>query len=111
MIYVALFQSLIPAALLAWLRLFPMRNLWTYMVQALCVGLVLGAFALVGLWILPPWWAPYLFGAVFVLIVAIQRLRLFSRPEKQSESRVSLAALGAAALLAAYAVYLGGGVH
>ena len=107
MIYVALFQTLVPAALLAWLSLFPMRNRWTYLVQMLCVGLALSAFALVGLWMLPPWWAPYLFGAVFVLIVAIQCLRPFSRPQKQSESRSNLIALGAAALFAAYASYLG----
>ena len=106
-IYVALFQTLVPAALLAWLSLFPMRNRWTYLVQMLCVGLALSAFALVGLWMLPPWWAPYLFGAVFVLIVAIQCLRPFSRPQKQSESRSNLIALGAAALFAAYASYLG----
>ena len=108
MIYIALFQTLVPAALLAWLSLFPMRNRLTYLVQILCVGLVLFAFALAGLWMLPPWWAPYLFGAVFVLFVASQRFRPFSRPGNQSESRGNLVALGLAALLAAYAVYLGG---
>jgi Peptidase family M23 len=106
-IYLALFQTLVPAALLAWLSLFPMRNRWAYMVQMLCVGLVLAAFALVGLWMLPPWWVPYLFGAVFVLIVAGQRLRSMSGAGRQSESRSNLLALGAAALIAAYATYLG----
>jgi Peptidase family M23 len=107
MIYVALFQTLVPVALLAWLNLFPMRSRWTYMVQILCVGLVLVAFALAGLWMLPPWWVPYLFGALFVFIVAGQRLGPFSKPEMHSESWISLLGLGAAALLAAYAVYLG----
>ncbi len=107
MIYVALFQSLVPAALLAWLSLFPMRNRWAYSVQTLCVGLVLGAVALVGLWMLPPWWVPYLFGALFVLIVASQRLRPPSRMGEQPESWINLAVLGAVALLATYAGYLG----
>jgi Peptidase family M23 len=106
-IYLALFQTLVPAALLAWLSLFPMRNRWTYMVQVLCVGLMLAAFAIVGLWMLPPWWVPYLFGALFVLIVASQLLRSFSGPGQEPESRISLGALGAVALFAAYAAYLG----
>lgn len=107
MIYVALFQTLVPLVLLAWLGFFPMRNRWPYLVQMLCVGLVLAVFALVGLWMLPPWWVPYLFGAIFVLIVASQRLRSVPGPGKQSESWISLGALGAAALFAAYAGYLG----
>jgi Peptidase family M23 len=107
MIYVALFQTLVPAALLAWLAFFPMRRRWTYMVQMLCVGLVLFTFALLGVWMLPPWWVPYLFGALFVLIAAGQRLGPFSKPETRSEGWISLIALGATALLAVYAVYLG----
>jgi Peptidase family M23 len=106
-IYLAIFQTLVPAALLAWLSLFPMRSRWTYVVQMLSVGLVLVAFALVGLWMLPPLWVPYLFGGLFVLIVASQRLGPFSKPGKQLESSINLGVLGAVALLAAYAGYLG----
>jgi Peptidase family M23 len=106
-IYLALFQTLVPAALLAWLAFFPMRRRWTYMVQMLCVGMVLFTFALLGLWMLPPWWVPYLFGALFVHILAGQRLGPFSKPETRSDGWISLMALGATALLAVYAVYLG----
>jgi hypothetical protein len=109
MIFVALVQTLVPAALLAWLGLFPMRRRWAHLVQILCVGLVLIAFALLGLWMLPPWWAPYLFGALFALIVARQFLRPSSGTGDQSDGWVKFAALGAVALLAAYSSYLGVG--
>jgi Peptidase family M23 len=106
-IYVALFQTFVPAALLAWLSLFPMKNRWTYMIQMLCIGIVLLTFAIIGLWMLPPWWVPYLFGALFVLIFASQRFRSLSGPAKHSESRINLSALGLVALFAACAGYLG----
>jgi hypothetical protein len=106
MIYVALIQTLVPALLLAWLGLFPMRNRWAHAVQILCVALVLFAFALLGLWMLPPWWAPYLFGAIFILIVAGQLLRPTLKTERQSDAWANFVVLGAVVLLAAYANYL-----
>lgn len=106
-INIALFQSLVPAALLAWLVFFPMKNRWTYSVQILCVGLLLIAFAIVGMWILPPWWVPYLFGIVFVLIVSSRSLRRISRSEKRVDTSMNLLALGTVALFAAYTTVLG----
>ena len=104
--YIALFQTLVPVALLAWLTFFPMRNRRSYGVQILCAGLLLFAFAIAGIWMLPPWWVPYLFGIVFVFTVARRWHRLFSRSQKRPESWTNRLALGAAALFAAYAGFL-----
>lgn len=62
-------QTLLPLVLLGWLGFRPLADRTLYLVQAMGVGVALLAMARVGMWIMPPWWAPWLFGAVWVGMV------------------------------------------
>ena len=63
-----LIQIALPVALLLWLALRPVRNPLAYTLQFISVGLLLAAIGLVGMWMMIPWWTPYLYGLAFILI-------------------------------------------
>lgn len=67
-------QLIVPLALIAWLALAPPSNrasLWT---QIAATALALLAIALAGIWLFPPGWVIWLYGALFVL-AAVKALR------------------------------------
>ncbi|MDO9477343.1 MAG: M23 family metallopeptidase [Pseudohongiella sp.] len=66
---VQLGQLIIPVVLLLWLALMPAGGRMGLVLQSLSAAAMLWALALIGLWTLPPWWLPYLFGLCFVVIV------------------------------------------
>jgi hypothetical protein len=68
-------QLLLPLALLAWLAFAPAGSLLAWVLQALGVGTFLVALGLVGLWTLPPWWTPWLYGALWCAAVIATLLR------------------------------------
>lgn len=78
-IAVSLQQALIPVVLLVWMVLRPLPGRWLFLFQAAGVGVALLAIAKVGMWIFPPWWTPWLFGAAWGVAVA-WRLRRMRTP-------------------------------
>lgn len=55
-------QLAVPVALIGWMALAPPRNLAGFCMQVIASAAALGALALLGIWLLPPWWAPWAFG-------------------------------------------------
>lgn len=68
-------QLVVPLALLCWLVLLPLRSMLGLALQSASTALVLFAAAITGVWLFPPWWAPYAYGVLLLiaLIVAYQR--------------------------------------
>ena len=64
-------QLALPVLLIAWIALAPPRSLAGFWVQALATGIGLLALARSGVWLLPPWWSPYAYGALGALAVAV----------------------------------------
>lgn len=62
-------QVLLPIAMLAWLLVSAESGVLAFILQALSVGLALLGLGLVGLWAMPPFWVPYLYGLVYLAIV------------------------------------------
>jgi Peptidase family M23 len=54
-------QLAVPLALIAWLALVPAPSRVGFAVQAIASAAALVALALRGIWLLPPWWAPFAF--------------------------------------------------
>lgn len=69
---VILSQLILPLFLLAWLALFPATG-WLRALQLISVAVILLAITLTALWTMPPFWTPYLYALLFVLI-AFSRL-------------------------------------
>ncbi|GGY63228.1 hypothetical protein [Marinobacter zhanjiangensis] len=63
-------QIVLPVLLLIWLAWFPAVGLLALGLQVLSVGAVLLGIGQAALWTMPPFWVPYLYYSVFVLIVA-----------------------------------------
>ena len=66
---VILFQIILPLGLLTWLALAPARSALGYIVQAGATGIGLLALALVFIWMIPPWWIPWLYIALWLSVV------------------------------------------
>lgn len=64
-------QIVLPLALIAWFAIAPPRNLLGISLQAVVTAIALLAIARMGVWVLPPWWTPYLYGLLFVLALGI----------------------------------------
>ena len=58
-----LLQSVLPLILVGWMALAPQRTLVGFWIQVMASAAALWAMALLDIWLLPPWWAPYGFGA------------------------------------------------
>ncbi len=69
MLVVAL-QIGLPALLLVWLAGYPAPGIAAYAVHAGSTASVLLALGIVAIWVMPPWWVPYLYGLAFAAIVA-----------------------------------------
>lgn len=62
-------QLLIPLGLLLWLLLRPARHAFLLGLQIAGTGAPLLALHLAGLWIMPPWWTPWIFWALFAIVL------------------------------------------
>lgn len=75
MIFVYVLQTIVPLALIAWISFAPQRSVIGFWVQVLASALSIAAIALVGIWIVPPWWVPYLFGVLLALVIVLRSRR------------------------------------
>jgi hypothetical protein len=73
-----LVQLVLPLVAILWFAIAPQQNLLGFWLQALTTAILLFAIARAGIWIFPPWWMPYAYSLLFVLIllVGLKRHRL-----------------------------------
>lgn len=64
-----LLQAFSPLGLIGWLAFAPPGSAAGFWTQALSIGVALVAISLTGIWTFPPWWAPYVFGALLLASV------------------------------------------
>ncbi|MEO9148930.1 MAG: peptidoglycan DD-metalloendopeptidase family protein [Burkholderiaceae bacterium] len=64
MIWLYAVQFAAPLISIAWMLLLPARSRLGFTLQCLGSAAALGVMALRGIWLLPPWWAPWLFAAM-----------------------------------------------
>lgn len=57
-----LLQLALPLLLIAWMGLVPPRASIAFWLQVVATAAALWAAAWLGIWLVPPWWAPYAFG-------------------------------------------------
>lgn len=63
MITLFIAQVAVPVALILWMALVPPRSTSGFCIQLGASAACLWAAALLGIWLVPPWWAPWAFGA------------------------------------------------
>lgn len=69
MLTLYLLQAFSPLGLIGWLAFAPPGSAAGFWTQALSIGVALVAISLTGMWTFPPWWAPYVFGALLLASV------------------------------------------
>ena len=68
-------QVLLPLSLLAWLAVVPASGWLAWGLQLVSVATVLVALWLTALWTMPPFWVPYVYGLLLVIIVVWNLVR------------------------------------
>ena len=84
-----LIQLALPLVLVGWMAIAPQRTLFGFWTQFIASAAALWAMALLGIWLLPPWWALYVFGAA---LAAATGTRLWRRRHFTSALPVTWAA-------------------
>ena len=74
------FQLALPLVLIGWMTLAPPRTLVGVCIQVSAAAAAFWAMALLGIWLLPPWWAPCAFGVALLVAtgVGVHRRRPFA---------------------------------
>jgi hypothetical protein len=80
MILIFALQLTLPLILIALIVIMPSRSILGFAIQILATIAVLFAASLIGIWMLPPWWAPYVFFSLLLLasIVGLYKRRPFA---------------------------------
>ena len=97
-----LIQLLLPLALLLWLAFVPAQHVLGWILQSAGTAALLLALHLAGLWIMPPWWTPWIYWGLFSIAVW-RGWRMQRRPSMAAVDYVLI-------MLAAVMVGLGGWV-
>ena len=66
-----LLQLVVPLVLVAWMGLAPPRAWLAFWLQVVATATALWTMALLGIWLVPPWWAPHAFGAALAVTVGL----------------------------------------
>jgi len=77
MIWLYAFQFALPLLLIGWLLWLPARNALGFAAQVIASFAALACVALQGIWLLPPWWAPWISAAALLVAMwlAWRRIR------------------------------------
>jgi len=103
-------QTLGPLVLVLWMALAPPRNLVGFCIQFAASVACLWAAALLGIWLVPPWWAPWGFGAglLAATFLGLHRRRPFATSLPATLGAWVVTALFTAlAVVAAYGIVMG----
>jgi hypothetical protein len=71
MLLVFALQFALPLLLIGWTGFAPARSALGFCIQAIAVAAALFAAGLTGLWLFPPWWAAWVFGAMLLAAVVM----------------------------------------
>jgi Peptidase family M23 len=98
-----LLQTFVPPLLIAWLAFAPPRSTVGFWVQVFATGVGLVAISATGIWMFPPWWAPYAFAALLFGVIICDVVRRRDQPlwPHNITGWLSLAFFGALGLYAA----------
>ena len=79
MLILYLLQVVIPLAFIIWIACFGARNLLAFGCEVLAALMLNLTLLFTGMWLVPPWWSPYVFAGLTVLAMlpAIRRQPLF----------------------------------
>ena len=66
-----LVQLALPLAMIGWVALAPPRTLFGFCIQVIASAAALWAVSLLGIWLLPPWWAPHAFAAALAAATGV----------------------------------------
>ena len=100
-------QFFLPLILLLWLARWPAAGRVALVMQCVSVAAMLTMLSLLGLWTLPPWWMPWIYGLVFAVIVTKHVLAgLFKVPGFRVASLTGYLFLVAGAVPGTYGVVL-----
>ncbi len=96
-------QTIVPFALIMWLLIAPPRSAIGFWTHAVSTALGLIALSLGGILLFPPWWAPWAFGVLLILvtIVAMRRRPLVSVKPRGAAAWIATTGFVAFALFAA----------
>lgn len=99
-------QIILPLTLVSWLAFAPLSNWLSFIIQATAAGIALLALLLVAVWLIPPWWTPYLYLALWLAAVLWQTSRLMKSSDISSGRMLDYAGLAALLPLATLATFL-----
>lgn len=99
-VMLVILQLLIPLALLVWQGALPARSQIGWLLKTLAVLGYLVAIALAGLWMVVPWWTPYLYLAVWLCLTVVAFHRAMRQPRLSQRSRWGWVKVGACGAIA-----------
>ncbi len=71
MLFIFALQLFLPLLFIGWLYAAPLRSSLAFCTQVIATAVALLAVSLIGLWLFPPWWAPWGFGALLIAAVLL----------------------------------------
>jgi Peptidase family M23 len=71
MLLILALQLFLPLLFIGWLCVAPPHSSLAFCTQAIATAVALFAVSLIGLWLFPPWWAPWVFGALLLAAVLL----------------------------------------
>jgi hypothetical protein len=99
-------QIFLPLLLVAWLAFAPMSSRLSFLTQATAAGFVLLALLLVAVWMIPPWWTPYLYLTLWLAAVLWRTPTLMKSSDTSSGRMLNYAGLAVLLPLATLATFL-----
>jgi len=104
MLMLFLLQDLVPLVLIGWLTFAPPSSAAGFWTQVLSTAVVLVELSFTGIWMFPPWWAPYVFGTLLFagVVRGVASRRARSVWPQQSNGWLPLVGFAALGLYAAH---------